>query len=186
MIKPNQETFYNLFLDKTHNGGHTGPIYLSSSRDEHWAKMLKTTRNFCKETKLKEFQFKLIHRIVVPKREIFKYGNKTDDKCCRFWGQMTRLTTLFFTAPLRNLIQKVIQSGLTYNSQISFSPTMEEHLCGITSNLHEKSTTNKINYITLFMRYFMHICKVNNKCIDLLDFVNAVQQRGLIENRVDN
>ena len=31
--------------------------------------------------KLKEFQFKLIHRIVVTKKELSRYGIKTDDEC---------------------------------------------------------------------------------------------------------
>ena len=63
---------------------------------------------------------------------------------------------------------------------------MDELLFGITSNLNEKSTINKFNYITLFMRYFIYSCKLNNKPIDLHDFVNAVQQRALIENTVNN
>lgn len=63
---------------------------------------------------------------------------------------------------------------------------MEELLFGITSNLNEKSTINKFNYITLFMRYFIYSCKLNNKSIDLHDFVDAVQQRHLSENTVNN
>ena len=34
-----------------------------------------------KETRLKEFQFKLIHRIVITRKELFKFGIKTDDEC---------------------------------------------------------------------------------------------------------
>ena len=63
---------------------------------------------------------------------------------------------------------------------------MKELLFGITSNLNEKSTINKFNYITLSMRYFIYSRKLNNKPIDLHDFVNAVQQRALIENTVNN
>ena len=63
---------------------------------------------------------------------------------------------------------------------------MEELLFGITSNLNEKGFTNKFNYITLFMRYYIYSCKLNNKPIDLHDFVNAVQQRDIIENTVNN
>ena len=85
----------------------------------------------------------------------------------------------------KSFIQKVIRwFNATYNSRIS--PTIEEILFGIISNSNEKSTINKFNYITLFMRYFIHSRKLNNKPIDLLDFVNAVQQRNLIENNVNN
>ena len=56
----------------------------------------------------------------------------------------------------------------------------------MTSNLNEKSVTKKFNYITLFMRYYIYSCKLNNKPIVLRDFLNAVQQRDLIENIVNN
>ena len=32
------------------------------------------------KAKLKEFQFKLIHGVVVTKKELFRYGIKTDDE----------------------------------------------------------------------------------------------------------
>ena len=186
--KAKSRDFYNLFIDKTHNGGQTGPKRWSetlSLNGEHWAKIFKTTQKLCKETKLKEFQFKFIHRIVVTKRELFKYGIKTDDECC-FCGERDSIDHTFIHCSFtKSFIQKVIcWFNTTYNSHIS--PTMEELLFGITSNLNEKSITNKFNYITLFMRYYIHSCKLNNKPIDLHDFVNAVQQRDIIENTVNN
>ena len=186
--KAKSRDFYNLFVDKTHNGGQTGPKRWSetlSLNGEHWAKIFKTTQKLCKETKLKEFQFKFIHRIVVTKRELFKYGIKTDDECC-FCGERDSIDHTFIHCSFtKSFIQKVIcWFNTTYNSHIS--PTMEELLFGITSNLNEKSITNKFNYITLFMRYYIHSCKLNNKPIDLHDFVNAVQQRDIIENTVNN
>ena len=46
-----------------------------------WKRIFNSLKNTCKEVKLKEFQFKLIHRIVVTKKELFRYGIKTDDEC---------------------------------------------------------------------------------------------------------
>jgi len=51
--KAKSRDFYNLFIDKTHNGGQTGPKRWSeilSLNDEHWAKIFKTTQKLCKET----------------------------------------------------------------------------------------------------------------------------------------
>ena len=48
---------------------------------ETWKKIFTSLKNICKETKLKEFQFKVIHRIVVTKKELYRYGIKTDDEC---------------------------------------------------------------------------------------------------------
>ena len=48
---------------------------------ETWNKIFTSLKNICKETKLKEFQFKLIHRIVVTKKELNRYGMKMDEEC---------------------------------------------------------------------------------------------------------
>ena len=47
-----------------------------------WKKIpKKSLKSICKETKLKEFQCKLIHRIVVTRKELHQYGIKADDEC---------------------------------------------------------------------------------------------------------
>ena len=186
--KAKSRDFYNLLIAKIHTGGQAGPKRWSeilSLNDEKWAKIFKSIRKLCKETKLKEFQFKFIHRIVVTKRELFKYGIKTDEECC-FCGEKDSIDHTFIHCPFtKSFIQKVIRwFNTTYNSQ--FSPTTEELLFGITSNLNENSTTKKFDYVTLFMRYYIYSCKLNNKPIVLHDFVNAVHQRDLIENTVNN
>ena len=132
--------FYNLFIDKTHI---TPALEFRTMErniffnDEHWTKKFKSIRELCKETKPKEFQFKLIHRIVVTKRELFKYGIKTDDECC-FCGEKESIDHTFIHCSFtKSFVEKVILwFNKTYNSQ--FSPTMEELLFGITSNLMRK------------------------------------------------
>ena len=186
--KAKSRDFYNLLIAKIHTGGQAGPKRWSeilSLNDEKWAKIFKSIRKLCKETKLREFQFKFIHRIVVTKRELFKYGIKTDEECC-FCGEKDSIDHTFIHCPFtKSFIQKVIRwFNTTYNSQ--FYPTTEELLFGITSNLNENSTTKKFDYVTLFMRYYIYSCKLNNKPIVLHDFVNAVHQRDLIENTVNN
>ena len=41
----------------------------------------KSARKICKENKLREFQFKFLHRIVVTKKELFRFGIKQDSDC---------------------------------------------------------------------------------------------------------
>ena len=47
---------------------------------EAWNEIFNSLKNTCKELELKEFQFKLINRIVVTKKELSRYGIKTDDE----------------------------------------------------------------------------------------------------------
>ena len=101
------------------------------------------------------------------------------------WLKRINHHTFIHCSFTKSFVQKVILwFNTTCNSQ--FSPTIEELLFGIISNLNEKSATKKFNYIPLFMRYYIYSCKLYNKPIVLRDFVNAVQQRDLIENIVND
>ena len=69
---------------KIHTEDQIGPKYWSeniSLNKDVWTRIFKSLKNICKETKLKELQFKLIHRTTVPKKELFRSDIKTDDKC---------------------------------------------------------------------------------------------------------
>ena len=49
--------------------------------EDTWEKIFTSLKTVCRETKLKEFQYKLIHRIVVTKKELYRCGIKEDDEC---------------------------------------------------------------------------------------------------------
>ena len=71
--KAKSRDFYKLLNAKTHNEDHTGPLRWSqnlSINSDTWGKIFESLKNICKETKLKEFQFKLIHRIIVTNKEL--------------------------------------------------------------------------------------------------------------------
>ena len=74
--------FYKLLLEKIHTVEHAGPKKWNrnlSLSEEKWEKIFTSLKKICKETKLKEFHFKLIHRIMVTKKELFGFGIKDDD-----------------------------------------------------------------------------------------------------------
>ena len=94
----------------------------------HWGKIFKSLRTARKETKLREFQFKLIHRTVVTQGELFKYGIKPDDKCC-FYGEKDSIDHTFihcsFTKSfvhfdlIKHIIFKFLQLRRCYYSTLS-------------------------------------------------------------------
>ena len=77
LIKIRTSVFYKLLNTKTHIAEHKGPQkwdkHFVTKRDA-WKKRFASLKTLCKEPKLKEFQFKFMHRIVVTKREFFRYG----------------------------------------------------------------------------------------------------------------
>ena len=73
--------YYRLLLVKKHQSPHTGPERWErdiSIDTEIWTYAFKMASKTCKENKLKEFQFKFIHRIVTTKKELCRYGISTD------------------------------------------------------------------------------------------------------------
>ena len=90
-------------------------------------KIFASLKNICKETKLKEFQFKFIHRILVTKKELCKYSIKTNDECL-YYGEHDSIDHTFYECQfVRTFVKNVIHwFNVTYNSQ--FSPTIEDKL----------------------------------------------------------
>ena len=82
--KAKSSDFYNVLNAKMHTEEETGPKRwrekLSLNKDV-WTKIFKSLKTSCKETKLKEYQFKLIHRTIFTKKELFRFGIKADDEC---------------------------------------------------------------------------------------------------------
>ena len=77
LSKVKTSDFYRLLCTKTHTTAQSGPRIKVG-----WKKIFTSLKTVCRETKLKEFQYiKLIHRIVVTNRELYRYGIKEDDEC---------------------------------------------------------------------------------------------------------
>ena len=75
--------FYLLLNKQVNNGPHTGPIKCSKSTANMWKTMGKcfiSIKQVSRENKLRDFQFKFLHRIVT-KKELYRFGVKNDSEC---------------------------------------------------------------------------------------------------------
>ena len=175
--------FYTLLCTKIHTTGHSGPQRWSkdlSLDEDKWEKIFTSLKTVCRETKLKEFQYKLIHRIVVTKKELYRYGIKEDDECI-YCGEKDSINHTFRDCHfVKNFIQRVI-NWFNIENKINFNPSSEERLFGILSDLHEKVLVRKFNYTMLFMRYYIYANKLHNKPILLQDFVGKMIIKYRIE-----
>ena len=101
LYKARPRDFYNLLNVKIHTEDQRGPKRWSeklSLKKDVWTKIFKSLKNICTETKLKEFQFKLIHRTIVTKKELFRFGIKAEIKI--------QLNTLLSNVCLPNCLLK--------------------------------------------------------------------------------
>ena len=176
--------FYVLLNRKIHTVRQTGPMNWNSKtnlNENAWKKIFTSLKSICKETKLKEFQFKLIHRIVVTKKELHRCGIKTDDECL-YCGEKDSIDHTFLNCRfVKTFVNNVIDwFNAANNSQ--FAPTIEEKLFGIISGPYEKGLLRKFNYTILFMKYYIYTSKMHNQAIYLSVFVNKVLSKYRIES----
>ena len=64
---------------------------------KQWEKYFTSIKQVSRENKLREFHFKFLHRIVVTKKELCRFGIKDDSKCL-YCGEQD---SFFFNTRLR-------------------------------------------------------------------------------------
>ena len=183
LIKIRSRDFYKLFNTMTHTGKHKGPQkwddYFSTKKDM-WKERFASLKTLCKEPKLKEFQFKFIHRIIVTKRELFRYGIQSDDDCV-YCGEQDSIEHTFSDCPFVKKFSHEVISWFNVTNKTHFNPSMEEKLFGVPSEQFEKSVAKKFNYTLLFMKYYIYTNKLHTSSIVLADFVNKISLKYRIE-----
>jgi len=111
-----------------------------------------------KDTKLKEFQFKFIHRIVVKKKEFFRFGLTTDDEC-PYWADKDSIEHTFVECSFTRTFVKNVLQWFNETNSCQICPTTEELLFGTFTSTHEKTIKRKFNYTTLAMRHYIYYNK---------------------------
>ena len=176
--------FYVLLNRKIHTVRQTGPMNWNNITrlDENaWKKIFTSLKSICKETKLKEFQFKLIHRIAVTKKELHRYGIKADDKCL-YCGKKDSIDHTFLKCRFVEIFVNNVIDWFNAANNSKFAPTIEEKLFGIISGPYEKEILRNFNYTILFMKYYIHTSKMHSQGIYLSIFVNKVLFKYRIES----
>ena len=102
----------------------------TSINKESWPSIFKSLKNVCKETRRKEFQFKLIHRIVITKRNYSRFGIKTDDECL-YCGNKDSIEHTFTDCPFTESFTKKVIQWFNEANCCQISPTTKELLFGL-------------------------------------------------------
>ena len=146
-----------------------------------WTRIFKSLKNICKETKLKEFQFKLIHRTIVTKKELFRFGIKTDEQClyCR---DKDSIEHSFIDCAFTKLFTQNVLNWFNQVNECQISPTKEETLFGITASSLDTTIIRKFNYTALFMRHYIYSSILNSLAISIQEFISKLLFKYDLEN----
>jgi len=148
--KVKSRDFHKLLNVKTHNEDHTGPLCWSrnlSINSDTWSKFFKSLKYICKDAKLKEFQFKFIHRTIVTNKELFRFGIKPDNECL-YCGDKDSIEHTFIECPFtKSFVQRVVQ-WLNQTNLCQILPTIEEILFGYFSSACNAQINKKLKQLT--------------------------------------
>ena len=125
-----------------------------SINKDSWTSIFKSLKKVCKETRLKEFQFKLIHRIVITKKELFRFDIKTNGKClyCR---DKDSTEHTFIDCPFTESFAKKFIQWFSEASCCQISPTTKKLLFGIIPSSKETKLIYKFNYTILSIHHYI-------------------------------
>ena len=70
-----------------------------------WRHIFNLAKEICRESKLKEFHYKFLHRIIVTKKELCRFGIKQDSDCL-YCGNEDYRTYLYSMPILKSLPAK--------------------------------------------------------------------------------
>jgi len=76
----------------------------------NWTNTFKSVQKTCRENRVREFHFKFIHRIVVTKKELFRFNIRSDSNCI-YCGDLDSIDHTFseyqFTKSFTGLLQRI-------------------------------------------------------------------------------
>ena len=110
---------------------------------------------------------------MVTKKELFRFGVKEDDESL-YCGDKDSIEHSFIECTFTKLF---IQRVLNWFNQVNackIPPTTEETLFGITTRSHDTTLIRKFNYTALFMRHYIHSCKLNSLAISIQNFISKL------------
>ena len=140
-------------------------------------------KNVCKNNKLKEFYFKLLHRLVVTKKK-FSFCSMESDMLCLLCQKPDSISHTFLNCHWsKHFFSEVIKWGITENGT-SFSPSPLEILFGLEQKDYPQVANIpiiKFNYTLLFAKYYLCTQKLLKKEINMKEFMIKLTSKLQIE-----
>ena len=93
----------------------------------------KLARKICKENKLREFQLKFLHRIVITKKELFRFGIKQESDCL-FCGEEDSIDHTFINCQFTQSFRESVFRWFNSMNNSNCLPSLKESLFGLSEN----------------------------------------------------
>ena len=145
---------------------------------EIWNKIFTIPFKATVETKLREFQYKVLHRFLPTRKFLFKIKLIDTDKCTFCGTEVEDLTHLFFNCThVKNLWQELKLWLLSLNETVN-DLTVTDILFGIIGG------QPVINHIIMITKYFIYRSSISNTQLNLLKLKENIKMCYRIEKQM--
>ena len=119
LLRTKSKDFYWLTVDKKYKEKQTCAKRWNQTvpmDKTNWTNIFKSVQKTCRENRDREFHFKFIHRIVVTKKELFRFNIKSDSNCI-YCGDLDSIDHTFSECQFtKSFTQEVLQWFNTENN----------------------------------------------------------------------
>ena len=136
-------------------------------------------KNICRDNKLREFYFKLLHRIVVTQRELFTYGI-AENAICPYCKQNDSIIHTFCNCHWTKWFFAKVIKWFNVENATSFAPFSKSPIFGVNDDRKNQSLlaiVKKLDFTLLFAKYYLYITKLAPKDLSLDKFKAKISWR---------
>ena len=181
LAKMKLRDFYWLFIKKSYTEEQTGAKRWNENipmNKDSWQSVYTSVKSISKEMELREFNFKFLHSIIVTRKELCRYGIKTDEECL-YCGEPDSIDhTYIYCQCTQQFIKNIVQWFNEVN-KCNFKLGLKEILFGIRNT--REDLVKKLNYTLLFLRNYIYKCKLKEDALLVPDFINKLTRKYKIE-----
>ena len=146
-----------------------------------WEKIYLLPFKTTLHTKLREFQYKILNRILYTNDMLFKF-KKVDSPLCYFCGkELETLEHLFFCCPKVHVFWNEVAVKLNSHGITFKSLDIKDILFGFFDARNHDSGGSLLNYIVLESKYFIYRTKLNKTSLSLKSFFERIKNTFQIE-----
>ena len=146
-----------------------------------WEKIYLLPFKTTLHTKLREFQYKILNRILYTNDMLFKF-KKVDSPLCYFCGkELETLEHLFFCCPKVHVFWNEVAVMLNSHGITFKSLDIKDILFGFFDARNHDSGGSLLNYIVLESKYFIYRTKLNKTSLSLKSFFERIKNTFQIE-----
>lgn len=148
---------------------------IGTKDDEYWEKTFSAIRAITKETKLQQFQFKIVHRILATNSKLFKYKIADTPMCYLCPNTEDTLEHALFECPTVHRFWHTIMEQFCDKEHLeNIDPTLEGVLLARVSN---NQADRKYFFIALHAKYYIYVTRRDKKQINYTAFKEILKKK---------